>query len=212
MKYSRLNEIPFDKYDCYGFDMDGTLYNEQLYIEQVYNKIAIYFKKNSKKNISISTVYDWMLKRWIEKGSSYPYIFEETIHMFEIKDATIQEAMYIYRNFAPILSLNNNIIHLFEQIPIETRFLITDGYAPLQKSKFQALELSRYFLLENCCFTGELGKEYYKPNSSSLQRIHCIEDSCKLIYFGDRSIDEQYCINAQMDFVHVQNFTAFWRK
>ena len=53
-----------------GFDMDGTLYDEYNFITQVYSEI-------NRQLIKDEAVLLFMCHRWIEKGSSYPHIFNE---------------------------------------------------------------------------------------------------------------------------------------
>jgi len=208
MKYLHLNDVDFNKYDRFGFDMDGTLYDEITFIKQAYRRIAAYFSLDS--SVDVDRIYNDMIEKWIVKGSSYPFIFEETLRTFNIHNKTIEHALHIYRSTEPQLTLLKKIKNLLEALPRSKCFLITDGYASLQRNKYTALGLARYFAPNNCCFTGDLGRNHYKPSSLSLSTIKSIESSSRLIYFGDRHIDEQFCINTGMDFVYVDNFKEFW--
>ncbi len=208
MKYLHLNEVDFEKYDYCGFDMDGTLYDEQIFIKQAYKKISFYFSTDSDE--FAQNIYEWMFQRWIKKGSSYPYIFSEAIEVFNLKNKTIEQALFFYRNLEMKLFLEDTVKEKLEQILRTKLFLITDGNPSLQKNKYHALGLDNYFLLENCCFTGDLGKDFYKPSSLALSKLPCIKKDSKIIYFGDRFIDEQFCLNTGIDFVYVQNFKDFW--
>jgi len=55
-----------------------------------------------------------------------------------------------------------------------------------------------------------LGKEYYKPSGKAFELLNYIKADAKIIYFGDRDIDKQFCINANIDFAYVEDFDMFW--
>ncbi|OZI12709.1 hypothetical protein CEW92_04940 [Bacillaceae bacterium SAS-127] len=211
MKYSQLNEVEWDKYSVLGFDMDGTLYDEFQFIEQVYYKIAKYlalFSVNEENYI-----YNWLLERWKKKGSSYPYIFSEALVEFGINDhEQLKNCLSIFRSFQPQINLNNKIINFLDSISLEKElFLITDGHEFLQRAKFDSLQLTKWFKAKNVVFTGSFGSEYYKPNISTLKHIDCLQQfQSPVLYIGDRFIDEQFAENANFDFLHVKKFIDFW--
>ena len=69
-----FNNIKWNEVKAVGFDMDGTLYDEYEFISQVYSEINI-------RLINDLEVLRFMEKRWLEKGSSYPFIFQEAYSM-----------------------------------------------------------------------------------------------------------------------------------
>lgn len=208
MKYLHLNDINFQTYDYYGFDMDGTLYAEKLFIEQAYKEIANYFSHNS--NNDYENIYNWMINRWNERGSSYPHIFSETMKLFNLESKSIKHVLDIYRTIQPSLYLEDNVKYVLEKVPISKRFFISDGHPRLQRNKFNALNLGQFFSLKNCCFTGDFGTEYYKPSREAFDSLNHININAKIIYFGDRDIDEQFCVNTNIDFAYVSDFCKFW--
>ena len=206
MKYLHLKEINLNYYDAVGFDMDGTLYKEVFFIKQAYYNIARYLNNDLTNN-----VYKWMLKRWIEKGSGYPFIFSETIEQFNLTNVKIEEILKIYRETMPNLNLEKVVSSFIEETPIEKRFLVTDGHSKLQRNKFEALKLDKFFLEENCGFTGDLGHKYYKPSVEIVKKIQFIQgQNKKVLYLGDRNLDEQFSKNAHFDFAFVRDFDEFW--
>ena len=73
LKYSHDN-VDWNKIDFVGFDLDGTLYDEFDFISQVYRPIAIILAKAT--NNCPDAVYDRLLRRWTDMGSSYNKIFD----------------------------------------------------------------------------------------------------------------------------------------
>jgi FMN phosphatase YigB (HAD superfamily) len=184
-----------------GFDMDGTLYDEYNFITQAYTEI-------NRQLIQDEAVLLFMCCRWIEKGSSYPHIFNEAFEKCNNnpnnQEEFIHKALCIFRNFVPQLSLSNRnkILLSYLQKNFDL-FLITDGHYELQKNKYTSLGLSRYFQIENVVFTGKYSSDYHKPNTNSLNYINLNLD--KSIYFGDRDIDKQFALSSCMQFQKVYN-------
>lgn len=192
--------------------MDGTLYKEEFFIMQAYKEISMYLSKQSSEKAN--EMNEWMNERWMLKGSSYPFIFSETLEKFNISDGNekIEKCLDIYRDIQPNLDLQQNIVNLLNRISVKKNlFLVTDGHFELQKRKFESLQLNRWFKHENVIFTGEMGTQYYKPHIASTKYINCLKNNeSPVLYFGDREIDEQYSRNTGFDFIKVENFNEFW--
>lgn len=214
MKFLHSNNFPWIDYDVIGFDMDGTLYNEINYIEEVYANIAQQIAQYT--DFVVEDIYNWMLERWIEKGSSYPYIFSETLSEFSIQNRffSVENCLTIYRNHEPNLSLESQVVKVLQTIQEEKPlFLVTDGHYGLQKRKFASLKLSDWFLDENVVFTGKFGASYYKPNTKVIDYIECLKnDDTSVLFLGDRKIDEEFAANANFSFIRVSRFEDFWRR
>lgn len=203
--YKKLN---FENVKAIGFDMDGTLYDELDFIQQVYGEI-------NNRLIGDNDILSFMLMRWMTKGSSYPYIFDETFDRIEKKDFLredfIQNALSIYRNYRPKLqiSFRNQLIlsHLKKKYDL---FLVTDGNYELQQRKYQALQLSNFFLEQNVIFTGQFPMEYQKPDNKVLQLLDI--NLKNAIFFGDRDKDQLFAESSGMQFQKVYNMIEVEKK
>ena len=192
---------------CVGFDLDGTLYDEFVFIRQVYLSILM---ENADCFESIDSPYKYMLDRWLEKGSSYNHIFEEVFEKFSIgglvKASFTSRALEIYRNFKPKLLLPQRNQYLLEMFRKKFEiFLISDGVSSLQKNKFFALKLDRFFSHGKTVFNGEMGAEFYKPNPSCFKVLGLAFPPSEVIYFGDREIDREFALNLGIHFQPVYN-------
>ena len=184
-----------------GFDMDGTLYDEYDFIKQVYSEI-------NKKLIQNESALLFMLNRWIEKGSSYPHIFDETYAKYKnisySQDDFTQKALEVFRNYTPALVLSERSKTLLSYFQRNFKlFLVTDGHYRLQKKKFTALKLSEYFDEQYVVFTGEYALDYHKPNTKSLELMDLSLD--KSVFFGDRDKDKEFALSSNMQFKRVFN-------
>ena len=194
--------IEWNKLKYIGFDLDGTLYDEFDFIYQVYWEI-------NKKILKDKVAFKFMLNRWLEKGSSYPFIFEETYNKFNYakffeKEKFIKNILQIYYTFIPNLRLTYRTENILEELKKHYKlFLISDGNANLQRNKFNALKLNTYFGSKYVFFTGDYGTEYYKPNTKILNIIKI--NFNKAVFIGDREIDEKFAKNSNMQFIKVYN-------
>lgn len=194
---SLYNDIDWDKVSYVGFDMDGTLYDEYHFISQVYEKIS---------KLMMPESLDFMKKRWIEKGSSYQYIFSEAFDLYCLdndKETFINKCLNIFRNFNPSLKLENHVEKILyyckENFEI---FLITDGNPVLQTNKFNSLGLKNFFNKDKVFYTGLNPQIYSKPNTESLKILQIQPE--KSVFFGDREVDEHFSRKSSMQFQKVK--------
>lgn len=202
-------DVNWDLAQVIGFDMDGTLYDELSFIEQVYVPISRYLAEACGGNEN--EIYAAILQRWKEKGSSYPYIYSELLNAYRMPESeqrpTISECLRLYRHFKPCLKLSDEVVQILayfrDRYPL---FLVTDGNPVLQSSKIAALGLHAYFTSENMGLTGAHGACYSKPSINILGKIETLEGRhpSQIVYFGDRSVDKQFAANAGFQFVSVK--------
>lgn len=195
------NNINWNGISTVGFDMDGTLYDEYDFMYQVYGKI-------NHQLINNDVALEFMLQRWLQKGSSYPYIFDETYEKFSNisleKDIFIEKSLEVFRNFTPTLSLSERTKTILSYCQKNYElFLVSDGNPILQKKKYLSLGLSNYFKKENIIFTGEYSKEYHKPSNKALDYLEM--DLSNSLFFGDRDKDETFALSSKMQFQKVYN-------
>jgi len=203
--------IPWDQIKCVGFDLDGTLYDEFDMIQQIYRDIL-----NQQNHFFADkpAALAFMLTRWLERGSSYNYIFSEAFDRFSNdpfrKEEFIQKALTLFRNYNPILSLSERtryLLNIFRQK--FDLFLISDGPPVLQKNKFKALDLDIFFHPDQLIFTGDHGQDFYKPRVDSFYQLaRTLEwrySNKEILYFGDRTVDEELTSNLDIQFQKVYN-------
>lgn len=201
-------EVDWNKIQIVGFDMDGTLYDELFFIRQVYSPISRLIASEIGENAEL--IYVKMVNRWMEKGSSYPYIFSEMLEKHQLteddRNSIISECLRIFRSFKPQLSLTGEVRSILERFHFNfPLFLITDGHAVLQKSKLESLGLGKFFIPENIGISGMYGKDYQKPSIKIIDKIKALEfqDPFSVLYFGDREVDAQFANDSGFHFVRV---------
>lgn len=213
MKYLSSN-IDWREVQVVGFDIDGTLYDEIEFISQVYRPISHIIADAC--SVDKEEVFDRILARWMEKGSSYDRIFEEVLLDHEVshpeRTKDIDKCLSAYRSFNPGLSLSSRVQFLLQVLSsAHTLFLVTDGTPKLQRAKFRSLELERWFSASNSIFTGEYGEGRAKPDTRTLSDIEIPAVTSapdKVVFFGDRQCDCEFANRAGFHFLRVLQFEA----
>lgn len=210
MLKSLYPKVDWDKVEVIGFDLDGTLYDEFNFIQQVYESIAEFL--SAVLFVDQRVILAKMLERWLEKGSSYNRIFDEAIEFYQPdhiqKKEWIQQCLKIYREFSPELILPNRSKYLLNFCKDRySLFLVTDGAFELQQRKFKALQLQHWFEPNNVGYTGKLGSDSYKPATIIIDHIDVLKKeraNSSVVFFGDRLIDEEFAARAGFQFVKTK--------
>ena len=209
MLKSLYPRVDWDRVRVLGLDMDGTLYDEAEFIAQVYRPIADIIARSA--GGPAEPIHAALLRRWLEKGSSYPRIFDEALAARGVTGPAAREAvdecLAVFRGFTPRLTLPARVGIILdamaEKYPL---FLISDGSAGLQQKKFAALDLGRWFEPANVGFCATLGTGFDKPDTRILREIRVLDETAPaaVVFFGDRDVDSRFAANAGFHFVGVQ--------
>lgn len=189
----------FNQFKVIGFDLDGTLYDDFEFIEQVYKDICTRYIKGKHDEI-----YFDMKLRWLEKGSSYPFIFSEIKEKYNLEESFIENAISLYRNYLPILSVNKKMKFVLEKFKKEgvKTFLLTDGRKKLQSNKIKSLDIEGYF--DYIVITES------NPKPSNIMSYEVLDffkvDPKHILYIGDRDCDKNFSINSGFKFCHINDF------
>lgn len=193
-----------EQYDGVGFDLDGTLYDEFSFISEFYRSLELIFPGDLKTGAE-----DYGCQTWLKFGSGYQFIFQEIYHNYYIGKMTesefITKCLLNYRIFKPNINLSEQSINILESLKKNKElFLVSDGNSDLQLSKVAALKLNKYICEDNIFLTGKLGKAFYKPSIKIIENSKIMKLS-KVIFFGDRVVDETFASRCRFDFQYVKN-------
>jgi FMN phosphatase YigB (HAD superfamily) len=210
MLKSLYPSVDWDRVRVVGFDLDGTLYDEAEFIAQVYRTIAAIIARSTGR--PAEPIHAVLLRRWLEKGSSYDRIFGEALAASGVLDPAagqaIDECVAAFRGFTPTLTLPARVQAILdamiEKYPL---FLISDGSAGLQQRKFAALGLGRWFEPANVGFSATRETGFAKPDTRILGEIRALRQGsapAEVVFFGDREVDARFAASAGFHFVRVQ--------
>ena len=211
MKYLS-NSINWEDLTHIGWDLDGTLYDEFSFIKQAYVRVINRFAVDQDQ---AKMMLNFMLGKWMEKGSSYPFIFGEVFDLiFKANQGNskifVDEAVSLFRSTNPKLELNERLRFLLTEMADRFKlFLLTDGHEHLQRAKMNALGLADYFEEKHIHISGVYGKGFEKPNTKVLEKLlekgSISEETKKVLYIGDRLRDKQFAENVGFSFCYIQD-------
>jgi len=82
----------------------------------------------------------------------------------------ILELVKVYREHVPVIEPYPSIPEMLGRLHADYRLgLLSDGYLPAQRLKFQALKLERFF--DAAIFTEDFGRDCWKPSGKCFQMI-----------------------------------------
>lgn len=211
MLKSLFPAIDWPTIEYVGFDLDGTLYDEYDFIVQAYRPVALRIARAIAQ--SEASVHAELLRRWLEKGSSYPHIFTEALMAGGSGDGDIQLIVRAcvddFRACTPALKLAERTRFLLDVLS-ESRslFLVTDGGCALQNRKIDALGLRQWFAHGRIAISGCLAPRAVKPSTSMINSLAdasaLVAHPEKVVFFGDRDVDQQFSERAGFAFVRVK--------
>ena len=195
-----------DGYEALAFDLDGTLYDEYDFIKQAYLPVSetMASKQDQEK------MYEMLCQLWLIHGSSaniFQMAYEE-FYSRPMDKQLLTDCVDSFRKAELSLQLNDRtsgILDLCKDVP---KVIITDGNSQLQRKKIKALGLDRWFREEDIFVSGDYGKNAYKPNPYMGDLVKKRLKTDKILYFGDRKIDEEFADNAGFAFRMVKNMIS----
>lgn len=208
MLKSLYPNVDWENIKVVGFDMDGTLYDEFSFISQVYHPITEALTPHKQEQ---QDLWKWMTENWLEKGSSYPYLFNEAIDRvgipIERKESLIRHCLSIYRTYSPTLELSPRVQCILEYFKHRFElFILTDGKEELQRRKYNSLKLQQFVQPHHFIASGGADQGFQKPSTRilpKLENIHPGMDAASVVYFGDRDVDRLFAQKCGFFFIRV---------
>jgi len=169
------------------FDLDNTLYDQNLFFESAFQSISLYIGDAYHLDKKLILESLWKILR--QKGSLYEYLFDELLPLLGIEDPEIVPKLVdLFHN--PDLSNLCVYEDLKEVLPrLKEDYalgIITNGKAATQIRKFEQLKLQNIFPIP--IYTEKWGRP--KPDSycylKAIERAHCKPDES--VYIGDNPL------------------------
>ena len=199
------------------FDLDDTLYKEIDYLKSAYREIAEYAAGycigcSDSVNILAIKAYNRMLDAYREGLNAF-----EELNKFLGLNLTVSNYLYIYRNHKPKIALSENVVQTLDALKDQgVRIgLITDGRSIQQRSKIEALGLSRWIEEENIVISEEFGSEkpalvnyaYFMKRYPECHDFTYVGDNLKKDFIAPNALGWQtICLKDDGRNIHRQDF------
>ncbi len=164
MKKNRMLPI-LEPYTLFLVDMDDTLYEERDFVMSGFKAVA---KQVERWGIQPDTAFDYLRKRFDAMGRHH--IFDHLLNQYaaDARAERVHELVQIYRNHIPHIRLYSGVAPVLDAMRAKGRVVVvTDGLAPVQERKFNALGLGA--MVDRVVFCQAAG--YAKPDPRSLDGV-----------------------------------------
>jgi putative hydrolase of the HAD superfamily len=175
------------------FDLDDTLYPEREYVLSGFHAVAQWVEIN----LAIPAEQGFAeLKTLFDEGVRGD-TFNRWLETHHYTDDGIAPIIAVYREHTPILTPFPDAVPLLESLYPDYKIgLVSDGYLNVQKLKWAALGLEKWF--KAVVFSDEWGRAAWKPNRKPFDEVlrQLNVDAAKSVYIAD---------NPRKDFLGARN-------
>jgi len=189
----------FSKHNEIIFDLDNTIYDENIFLEQSYSKIANILENYT--DVSRHDIHKYLWNFFLKNGRAN--IFNELIQNFDFsKKVDIDFILSIFRsrdNNIKLKAFNyfSSYINSINSLEEKNYFIITNGNHIQQKNKFYYLRSSLLKTPKTIIYANE---HKPKPSDESFKILNKRFKFKNPIYIGDSLIDKQFSINSSVDY------------
>jgi putative hydrolase of the HAD superfamily len=194
-----------------GFDLDNTLYNQELFELPAYKIIAAEIASHYPVNANV--IYSQM-KNLYHDGIKEKFFDAAMTKCIGILPAdwdnfVICKILPLYRGFEVnrTIPLYDNIYSLLEELKKNNKKLviITNGACQMQKNKLKALNIKNIF--DKVYISDQFSPPIRKPDIRIFQKVlsDFQVESDKMVYVGDDIVIDGSCVNCNIRFIHKSN-------
>jgi len=188
-----------DSHQTIIFDLDNTLYDENIYIYSAFRDIAKFIDNDEIKQ---KRYFSFLVKEFIENGRNY--LYDKMINNFNLNKIILNDFLRIQRN-----TFVDNGIFLFSKIYVllslltkfkKDYFIITNGNVDQQKNKIRQInwlyvKQPKYIIYAN---------EYApKPDPISYLKLKQKFNLVDSIYIGDSITDKKFSEKSKIKFIDI---------
>lgn len=149
------------------FDLDDTLFLERDYVRSGYRAVAMELAQSVGKDLPFE---QWMWNRFLAGQSAHMLNGLNDHFGLGLSHDQINELVEVYRNHRPQIMPLEDLPEFLGRLHEEYRLgVLSDGYLPVQRYKFEALGLRPCF--EVVLFTEQLGRASWKPSTDGFEWI-----------------------------------------
>lgn len=194
--------VNFRNYDLVIFDLDNTLYDENLYLFRAYEEIASYLSKKY-SHLSAYEINTFLKNQFLINGREF--LLNQLFVAFCIKDE-IEHCLEIMRTikFKEKISLTEKGIGLLSEAISHTKVIVlTNGNPQQQKNKIEQLDWRNLLDYVEIVYANE-----YAPKPSSkvfeeyIMKFYSVQPN-NVLMIGDSKVDEEFAKEIGSFFINI---------
>jgi len=194
-----------------GFDLDNTLYNQELFEFEIFKQISVLIAKNF--NIDESKYLQALIALY--NNGEKDYIFDKVVINLNYElppqwnQFVVQNILPLYRSFIPKdIYLNKNIETTLNELKYANYKLamITNGNSSVQNNKIDALNIRQYFDL--ILISDSFKPKRRKPDTFMFENVlkYFNIEANEMIFIGDDLIRDKASESIGIKFIEINNF------
>jgi putative hydrolase of the HAD superfamily len=164
------------------FDLDDTLFAERDYVLSGFAAVTRWAERRTGEPAdAVLEALATMFRRGV-RGDT----FNRWLAARGLDPALAAEMVEVYRSHRPAIRPFPEVPPLLEALRRSTKLgLVSDGYAAVQRAKFDALGLGGYF--DAVVFSDEMGRDCWKPSTRPFERVLGLlgVPAAEAVYVGD---------------------------
>lgn len=163
------------------FDLDDTLYPEVEFVYSGYRAVSEKVREQLGFEISgeLMTLFETG-----QRGDLFTPVLKT--HLDAVEEEYVRELVAVYRQHKPTITPFPEARQVLDLLGGRYRMaIISDGYLDVQRRKFEALEINRYF--DAVVFSDEWGRDFWKPHSRPYEECsrRLSLEPAAIVYVGD---------------------------
>ena len=194
--------------DCFIFDLDNTLYNEEDFLRFVYDKIGTFVYE--KEHLEPADVSDFLTAEF--KTSGRENIFQKLNARFNLKIDVAEYLSIMRSSAAKGIGLYDIYYKIFAQLKRTgvKIFVLTNGNLLQQQNKIKSINWMGFDRDIKFYFAEEYAP---KPDAEAINKILRENNSVttKTLFIGDSKSDHDCAVKAGVSFMYSYDFEKRWK-
>lgn len=191
----------FRGFDLVLWDLDNTIYFENEFLFQAYEKFASNF-------VEKEDIYKFLKTEFLLNGRKS--LLDKVIKEFSLKESDKSIFFDSLREYIYVLNPKESIIKLMKLLneKLISQGVITNGNPIQQRHKVKGLNL-----VERCPFLSIIYANEYEAKPSPrayyefLKMIDLEIEKSRVLYIGDSDIDKEFAKNVGIHFLHIDKIS-----
>ncbi len=178
------------------FDLDNTLFEEELFLFAAYKKIAMKLYPESRNK-----VYQFLVNTFHKDGRKN--LFNKLMMKFPRDNVNIEDCLNILRGYScdNCLSTYSWVDDFFKLVGEEFQWrIITNGNVQQQKNKVKSIDFPKSKNKIEIIYANEIEP---KPAKESFFYLNNAKNLFQPIYIGDSIVDRDFSNNLNIEFYDV---------
>jgi putative hydrolase of the HAD superfamily len=201
-----MNSGFFSKFRLIIFDLDDTLYEEKIYLFEVYSRIAIYLSKNY-SFLNYEEIYLFLTETFNETGREN--LLNNLLTKFNIIEnidvlLTIMRTVNL-KSKMPLKIKSETLLQSAINSGVKI-CVLTNGNPIQQKNKVKLIDWLGNESRIDFIYANEVKpKPFIDVFELKIKNKYKIDSASEVLMIGDSLIDQQFAINIKCPFIFIQN-------